>query len=653
MTRFQIEQLRQFPQRPGEVWQGAVVRMPTWIKGEDDRPFRPWAALWAAVESGTLPPVEMGSPSEIDAATLAEGLIGFATDTEIGGYRPGRIEVRDAEVAEAVRPLAEPAGIEVVERETLAAIDFVLNHMAEYMAGRTPPPGCFTGEEVTTDQMRRFAEAAEAFYNAEPWRHLGGYDVLTVESPVAPPGMAYLTVMGAARNQYGLSFHADADERWAIERASSVEASFSSRKEGSWSLMFGPINELPFEDADVWEQAKLPVADQQAYPLLLAFHVEHGVTRPDAERLAFVSGILRALARTTEQQIDTGRWTVTVDTGRGAIDLTLALPDLLEPPDRRELMRRGIEPDRRSMEQMHAQINRFMEDKSFQNVEELNAAIQKEFVGKTPDADHYPPRTALEKAQELCYEAFDAIGRRRVQLAREALAISEDCADGYNLLAEQCGDPVEAGRLYEQAVASGERALGPERFEEDAGHFWGQTDTRPYMRARLGLAHSLEAQSKPEQAIGHYREMLRLNPDDNQGVRYFYLARLLELGHDHEAAQFMQQADDEPTAFWTYTKALLAFRLGGDTPTTRRERGEAIKANAHVPEILASDEPPDLWPSSYSLGSMEEAVICAAELGAAYDATPGATTWIVAGRKRQRRPSQRQKTRRQRKRKSR
>jgi hypothetical protein len=30
-------------------------------------------------------------------------------------------------------------------------------------------------------------------------------------------------------------------------------------------------------------------------------------------------------------------------------------------------------------------------------------------------------------------------------------------------------------------VAAGERSLGPKAFEEDAGHFWGILETRPYM----------------------------------------------------------------------------------------------------------------------------------------------------------------------------
>lgn len=82
--------------------------------------------------------------------------------------------------------------------------------------------------------------------------------------------------------------------------------------------------------------------------------------------------------------------------------------------------------------------------------------------------------------------------------------------------------------LYEQGVEAGERALGSEAFEEWEGHFWGILETRPYMRARHGLALCLWEAGESKKAIEHYTEMLRLNPGDNQGIRYVLAGCLLE-----------------------------------------------------------------------------------------------------------------------------
>src|SRR5947209_3453571 len=144
--------------------------------------------------------------------------------------------------------------------------------------------------------------------------------------------------------------------------------------------------------------------------------------------------------------------------------------------------------------------------------------------------------TPLEQAQDKMYEAWEARSRKaRVRLAREALAISPDCADAYVLLAEETArTPDEALKLYEEGVRAGERALGPEAFAEDAGNFWGILETRPYMRARAGVAECLWAMGEAGRAVEHFRELLRLNPGDNQGNRYPLARLLLQEGRDEE-----------------------------------------------------------------------------------------------------------------------
>lgn len=130
-------------------------------------------------------------------------------------------------------------------------------------------------------------------------------------------------------------------------------------------------------------------------------------------------------------------------------------------------------------------------------------------------------RNLLGQAQELIYNAWETADRkRRVALAQKAIGISPDCADAYVLLAEETATLDEALEFYRKGVEAGERALGRQAFESDAGHFWGILETRPYMRARAGLARCLWESGKRDEALAHYREMLRLNPNDNQGLRY-------------------------------------------------------------------------------------------------------------------------------------
>ncbi len=238
--------------------------------------------------------------------------------------------------------------------------------------------------------------------------------------------------------------------------------------------------------------------------------------------------------------------------------------------------------------------------------------------------------TPLDRAQDLMYEAF---GQRdpavRVKLANKALAISPDCADAYVLLAENARSRKEALEYFEKGVAAGERALGPEAFEEHAGHFWGVLETRPYMRAREGLACELWSMGRGAEAVDHLQEMLRLNPHDNQGVRYTLASFLLNLNRDDEVARLLDEYNDDDSAYWAYDKALLAFHKQGDTPESRQLLDTARKRNAFVPEFLLGEEPvPIERPDHYGLGDRNEA-LCYVQGGlSAWRSTPGAITWV-------------------------
>jgi len=171
---------------------------------------------------------------------------------------------------------------------------------------------------------------------------------------------------------------------------------------------------------------------------------------------------------------------------------------------------------------------------------------------------------ALFEAQDLMFDAFDARGAQRAALARQALAISRDCADAYVLLAnETAATLAKALELLRQGVAAGERALGAEPFEEDVGRFWEIMETRPYMRARAALAETLWALDQREDAVEHQRELLRLNPNDNQGLRDRQVEWLLWLECYEELDVLFAAYKEDTAATLVYTKALAAFRREG------------------------------------------------------------------------------------------
>lgn len=287
-------------------------------------------------------------------------------------------------------------------------------------------------------------------------------------------------------------------------------------------------------------------------------------------------------------------------------------------------------PDRRSMDKMMADIGRLLESQEFEDIDEVNAFLQQVMATGEP-IPAAAPRTPLEEAQELMYEAFEASsGKQRIKLAKKALTISEDCADAYVLLAEESAGSLEEARdLYTAGVEAGKRALGEEMFAEAEGHFWGVVETRPYMRARAGLANCLWQLGQHQAAIGHYEEMLRLNPGDNQGIRYLLLTAYLAEDMDTKAERLLGEYEDDASATWLYNRALLVYRQEKSGKKARTQLQEALQYNPHVPAyLLGRKRLPKQLPPYVGFGDENEAVYYVAESGHLWVEQEGALDWL-------------------------
>jgi tetratricopeptide (TPR) repeat protein len=218
----------------------------------------------------------------------------------------------------------------------------------------------------------------------------------------------------------------------------------------------------------------------------------------------------------------------------------------------------------------------------------------------------------------------------RLSRAAEALAISPLAADAWGMLAGAApeGSPL-ALLLWRQAVAAGTLAIGPLPLQLEPGEYWGVLETRPYMRARCGLALELWRQGERAAAIAEVEDMLRLNPNDNQGMRYALLDWLLAEGRDAEAAALHARYGEEDSAAWAYAAALLAFRREGAGAAEAALR-KALAANPHVAAVMLEREKPADDSGGHTLGSPAEAAGVARGALPAWQASEGALDWLAA-----------------------
>ncbi len=420
--------------RMDDVWQAAIVALPTWVDDQPGRdPYRPIAVVCLSTTrpAARFTLVGMHEPDAPGAAAATLNALAELAADKKTGYRPSVVQVSDPRVVTALAAALEGTGTIVEQAGKLPALHTFLHLMAaeafgDDVASALDAPG------VTPERLRGFAGAAKAFYEAAPWRHLDDGDLVRVEAPKAQKGLSLFCVMGAAGQEFGLSFFGSERQYQAIFDAPEPETLFGG---GAWGVWLNRGWDTPPSDVLVWDEHQLPLASIRAYPLAARLQSGREPQRADARQLAYFEGLLRALAATTEEEMDSGRWSRTVETVDGPAVYTLALPNLLEEADEPRPLH-GAQA-RRSMERTSAEISRALSQMSFDNLDDFNETLRSKFTGVKLDDIPSTASTPLEQAQDLIYEAMEASGRRQVQLIRRALELSPDCADAYVLLAER------------------------------------------------------------------------------------------------------------------------------------------------------------------------------------------------------------------------
>lgn len=100
-------------------------------------------------------------------------------------------------------------------------------------------------------------------------------------------------------------------------------------------------------------------------------------------------------------------------------------------------------------------------------------------------------------------------------------------------------------------------------YKESMGNFYMVIETRPYMRAMQYYMELLESCCMIQQAIAVAREMLKLNRNDNQGIRFYLMALYVYSEDEFNARKLIQEnKEEENRCFFAMSMALLKFRQG-------------------------------------------------------------------------------------------
>lgn len=233
-------------------------------------------------------------------------------------------------------------------------------------------------------------------------------------------------------------------------------------------------------------------------------------------------------------------------------------------------------------------------------------------------------------AQQLFYDAMDASSyEEEMDLLRKSLELDPSNVDSLLVMLARCGlDGHGEIEGLKKIVALAAERLGEENFKQFEGHFWGFHETRPYMRARQMLAEAHHALGQKAEAIAEWEGMHRLNPGDNQGIRYRLLPAYLESGDLEKAKQLLAKSDetDFSTTF-AWCDVLFHF-LSNDLDAAEQALSVARKQNRHTETyLMGKKKTPKTLPNGYSPGSKEEAVCFAEDLIRAWRPHSEACRW--------------------------
>ena len=199
-----------------------------------------------------------------------------------------------------------------------------------------------------------------------------------------------------------------------------------------------------------------------------------------------------------------------------------------------------------------------------------------------------------------------------LDFAAQSFAVSEDCAEAYILLGSRKAPTFEeALECSLKAKAAGKRAIGGEEaFQAAAGRFWESPETVSYLRGLEAEANIRWLMGDIEGSVAAYREMVELNPGDEQNAKHPLSDGLVKLREFGELAVLMKRYPNEEMSWLNFNYALMLFIQQGPSEEATEALLQAIEINPFVPTyIMGKKAFPEYPPGVEHPGSRESAIV--------------------------------------------
>ncbi|MBQ0072512.1 MAG: hypothetical protein KBS81_11785, partial [Spirochaetales bacterium] len=213
---------------------------------------------------------------------------------------------------------------------------------------------------------------------------------------------------------------------------------------------------------------------------------------------------------------------------------------------------------------------------------------------------------------------------------KKALELNPRNVDAAMVIAflENHKNPIDVLAAYDKVIETEKQYLKrDDYFKLDSGDFWLVFETRPYMRALRERMDYLSNLDRTTDAIKQAEEILELNKNDNQGVRYQLMPLYAQMENLKACLSLLKKYKEESVGFMLPI-AICCYRLG-----KYKECDEylmkAYQHNKHLFKVLLDPKTfVDTDISYYSPGEESEMVMVLEECFGLMTFTPSFSDYL-------------------------
>jgi len=289
----------------------------------------------------------------------------------------------------------------------------------------------------------------------------------------------------------------------------------------------------------------------------------------------------------------------------------------------------------RETEKVFKEFHKYTGNKVFENEDEVNKAMS-EFLEKYNAgliSKNNPSKMDADDYLDMAYDAETP--EESLKYAKKALKEDRNCLDAKLLIIQSEGINETTKKQLEDVIKGETKRLEKEGYfdDENIGHFYGILETRPYMRIRAAYIDLLVVLSKYRKAVSECEDLIRLNENDNLGMRdnLMILYAMLE---DLAGAKALCNKYKEDSLSMLYPLAVLYYRLDDYNNAIAVVR-KIFKKNKDFRDFMAgklvlSEEDTKRIISSgmYRPNTIEEVVLTFRDNSIMFDAMNSFNDWV-------------------------